>query len=60
MCPFVENADVHCATHLTLHDIQFAFAHCAGRYVECPVYRELLTKACQNERTIGSPLLVAS
>ena len=45
MCQLVDASDTRCATHLTLNNIFRAFAHCADRYCECPVYRELLAKA---------------
>ncbi len=44
MCPLVDASDTRCATHLTLNNIFRAFAHCADRYTECPVYRELIAK----------------
>ena len=41
MCPFLEKSEARCSTHLNLRNIVQAFAHCAGRYRDCPVYRGL-------------------
>ncbi len=42
VCPFLDRSDPRCATHLTLANITRAFAHCADRYCECPVHRQLV------------------
>lgn len=45
MCPFVEASHTSCATHLTMNNIASAFAHCADRYENCPVYWTLLAQS---------------
>jgi hypothetical protein len=42
MCPFVDQSCPACAAHLTMSNIASAFAHCADRYAECPVYAQLV------------------
>ena len=44
MCPFVDQSDARCATHLTLANISRAFAHCADEYTMCPVYQQLIAE----------------
>ena len=45
MCPFVDAAEAHCADHLTLDHLALALEHCADRFHECPVYREMTNDA---------------
>lgn len=45
MCPFVNKTDRRCKKHLTLGNLAHAFAYCADRHVDCPVYMELDTDA---------------
>jgi len=51
----LENSDARCATHLTLANISSAFAHCADRYEQCPIYQKaiagLFDHACQYSET---------
>lgn len=58
MCPMLENSDVRCATHLTLANISSAFAHCADRYEQCPIYKrtvaEMLDHVCQYQETAAA------
>ncbi len=42
MCPFLDNSNEACAAHLTMSNILSAFAHCADRFTECPVYAQLI------------------
>ncbi|MFB3890964.1 MAG: hypothetical protein ACE15C_02945 [Phycisphaerae bacterium] len=49
MCPLVDVSNPRCAPHLTLNNIIRAFTHCADRYSECTVYRELVAKAGEYE-----------
>lgn len=64
MCPFVEQSDARCATHLTLANLTRAFAHCADEYTHCPVYRQMLAElqphACNYEQPAATVLLAAS
>jgi len=48
VCPFVNRADVRCATHWTLRNLPQAFSHCADRYTVCPTYRALIQELCTN------------
>jgi len=50
VCPFVDSADPRCATHLTLRNINRAFAQCADRYILCPVYQSRMTELLSDER----------
>ena len=38
ICPFLEQADPRCASHLSLTRLSDAFTYCVGRYQSCPVY----------------------
>jgi hypothetical protein len=42
MCPFLDKSNAACAAHLTLSNISSAFAHCADRFTDCPVYAQLI------------------
>ncbi|MFP4138926.1 MAG: hypothetical protein ACOCZU_00465 [Planctomycetota bacterium] len=42
MCPFLNASDPRCSAHLTLKNIQTALAHCADRYMQCPVYQAMI------------------
>lgn len=64
MCPMLEKSDARCATHLTLANISSAFAHCADRYEQCPIYQQtvagMLDHVCQyQETTAAAGVLVA-
>jgi hypothetical protein len=45
MCPFLEESNPLCAAHLTMSNIAEAFAHCADKYEQCPVYAQLLLRS---------------
>jgi hypothetical protein len=45
----VDRPDPRCAAHLSLENISSAFAYCADRYTECPIYRQLLSEANAHE-----------
>lgn len=45
MCPFLEKSEPRCAEHLQMRNIFTAFAHCADRYTDCPVYARLIRDA---------------
>lgn len=49
MCPLVDKSNSRCATHLTLANLSCAFAHCAGEYDDCPVYKEIRVKKIRPE-----------
>jgi hypothetical protein len=60
----LDKSDARCATHLTLANISRAFAHCADRYEQCPIYQktvdEMLDHVCQyQETTAAAGVLVA-
>ena len=61
MCPFVEESDSRCAPHWTMREITSAFAHCADRYMRCPVYLEITAeKASDADATARFRFLAAS
>jgi hypothetical protein len=41
VCPYVEASDPRCAHQWRPENIIRAFARCADRYFDCPVYRRL-------------------
>ncbi len=49
MCPYLEKSDSRCATHLNMRNIVQAYAHCAGCYQNCSVYRELQARHSRND-----------
>jgi len=51
MCPYLETSHPNCSTHLNLRNLVQVFAHCAGRYEKCPVYRELQSHVCAYDVT---------
>lgn len=53
MCPHVNKADRRCAAHFILSNVGRAFEHCANRYDECPVYREVLAHAKRCKNAVG-------
>ena len=61
MCPLLDASNPRCSTHLTLRNLAGAFTHCADRYTDCHIYRELLARAIADERpTARQPMLAAS
>ncbi len=50
MCPFVNQTDARCAEHLTLRNLSQAFGHCAGRFAECLVFRQLSADAARRDK----------
>lgn len=60
VCPLLDSSYPRCSNHLSLRNLVGAFTHCADRFVECPIYRELLAKAAPDERKAISSLLIAS
>ena len=44
MCPFIDNADARCASHLTFRNVAHAFAHCADHFRACPIYQQLIAR----------------
>jgi hypothetical protein len=59
VCPFVDRPDPRCAAHLSLENISSAFAYCADRYTECPIYRQLLSEGRARESS-DTPVRVAA
>ncbi|MDY6913040.1 MAG: hypothetical protein SVT52_01085 [Planctomycetota bacterium] len=51
MCPFLDKSDVRCAAHLTLANLATAFAYCADRFADCPVYQALVQERITNDPT---------
>ena len=60
MCPFVNKTDVRCAAHLTLKNLNQAFAHCADLYRACPAYKELITNERNHEQAEPSVRFLAA
>lgn len=62
VCPIVDECNPRCATHLTLRNLLGAFAHCADRYCECPIYQELRASgaSCLDVQPTATAFLVAS
>ncbi len=61
MCPMLDESNPSCASHLTLDNILTAFAHCADRYGECPVYQHLIARLGSYESDAKrNTMLVAS
>ena len=60
MCPNMDKSDSRCAAHWTLQNIVRAFAHCADRYYDCPIYNQLLADRADHEPVkVSSRRLVA-
>jgi hypothetical protein len=55
VCPFVDTTDARCAAHLTLKEVVRAFAHCADRYRECPVFHRLVADRCFSHESMEEP-----
>lgn len=49
VCPFLEKSNPRCSSHLNIRNIGQAYAHCAGRYQACPVFRELRAHPCTHD-----------
>lgn len=64
MCPMLEKSDARCATHLTLANISSAFAHCADRYEQCPIYQQtvagMLDHVCQYQESAAAPSVLVA
>jgi hypothetical protein len=56
----MNSAHPGCAENQTLRNLAYVFAYCAGRYVECPVYRRLLADAREDEQPTGRQRRLAS
>ena len=42
MCPYLEQSDPRCASHLSLSRLQEALSYCADDYESCPAYRQIV------------------
>ena len=51
MCPFLNKSDARCASHLTLANLPTAFAYCADRFADCPVYQALVLERIADDPT---------
>ena len=51
MCPFLDKSDARCAAHLSLASLASAFAHCADRFCDCPVYQALAKEPICDDQT---------
>lgn len=62
MCPHMDKSDSRCAAHWTLQNIARAFAHCANRYYDCPIYIQLLADRMEHEpaKTSSKQLVTVS
>ena len=60
VCPLLDSSYPRCSNHLSLKNLIGAFTHCADRFVECPIYRDLLAKASSDERQAITGLLLAT
>ena len=60
VCPFIDMADSQCADYLTLRNVTHAFAHCADRYKNCPVYQKLIDDPQSHDPADGLPRLLAA
>lgn len=60
MCPYVDESDPRCAAHWTLQNIIRAFAHCADRYFDCPIYLQLSADAPTHDQAKTDSCVVAA
>jgi len=61
VCPFLDKANVNCAAHLTMGNLNHVFAFCADKFDACPVYQKLLADEPNHEQSeTPARLLVAS
>jgi hypothetical protein len=44
VCPFLDQTDPHCASHLTLKSVDEALGMCADEYQYCPVFQKLVVR----------------
>ncbi len=51
VCPYLENGNPGCSPHLNMRNIVQAFVHCAGRYENCAVFKEIRANTCKYEFT---------
>jgi hypothetical protein len=55
VCPFVDLADPRCAARLTMANLVSAFAYCADRYTDCPVYSRQIAEHAKLIAHVPSP-----
>ena len=60
MCPFIEKADRRCSAYLTMRELDRAFARCADRYANCPVFQELIVHEHERCRAEAPAALAAA
>jgi hypothetical protein len=65
VCPFLDQSDARCDSHLTLANLARAFAHCADEYTVCPIFRAMRAEPVASDDGRYEPvgvrgLLVAS
>ena len=41
ICPFIDRADMRCASRLSLDHLKDAFDLCVGNHQNCPVFRQM-------------------
>ncbi|HNX26723.1 MAG TPA: hypothetical protein PKK48_04880 [Phycisphaerae bacterium] len=55
VCPLVEKSNPRCASHMTFRNISQMFAHCAGEFNSCPIYKEMQAGIRKTENAANCP-----